>query len=378
MKSDFSRQTPDYLQFTPGRPLSLWHRCIARLLVRFYYSSLRFFTPDGRRLAPLDGETPTLLLASHRNGATDGWIFNQLLPSAQFLIAVQLLRSRFLRLMFAGIPVVRDKDRARYGYSRAQAGNPILQAIAHLKLGGSVVIFPEGTSEWGAGPQPYQEGVVKIIRRLMQDQCRFQVIAAGSFYQAPDRFGSALELLVSDPLVLPEQGEDSVAQWETRIMQYLSCSLNRVSVACRDEPMLENVARQARSRSRVDGSYALAFKQAEQQALQGRAPKPTRTETSRASMNILQWLAWKAFIFTLLPVWLCGWWAGRRADGRNTTTFFRLAGGFAMALIWLPCLAVIASIYPWLLALYGIAAWGWRQRGKFSAMNLEKENESRP
>ncbi|QTF06960.1 glycerol acyltransferase [Brenneria izadpanahii] len=371
MKPDFSRQTPGYLQFTPGRPLSLWHRCIARLLVRFYYSSLRFVTPYGRPLASFDGETPTLLLASHRNGATDGWIFNQLLPTAQFLTSVQLLRSRFLRLMFAGIPVVRDKDRVRYGYSRAQAGNPILQAIAHLKLGGSVIIFPEGTSEWGPGPQPYQEGAAKIIRRLMQEQCRFQVIVAGSFYQAPDRFGSALELLVSDPLALPEQGEDSIAHWEMRIMQSLSCSLDRVSVTCRDEPMLERVARQACYRSRIDGSYALAFKQAEQQALKGRAPEPTRAETSRASMNILQWVAWTVFIFTLLPVWLCGWWAGRRADGRNTTTFFRLAGGFGMALVWLPCLAVAAFIYPWLLPLYGVAVWGWRQRGKFAAMNLE-------
>lgn len=82
--------------------------------MRFYYSSLRFVTLHGRPLPPFDGKTPTLLLASHRNGAADGWIFNQLLPTAQFLTSVQLHRSRFLRLMFAGIPVVRDKDRVRY------------------------------------------------------------------------------------------------------------------------------------------------------------------------------------------------------------------------------------------------------------------------
>ncbi|MCG8707634.1 hypothetical protein JHU04_000827 [Brenneria sp. 4F2] len=371
MKPDVTRQTPDYLRFTPGRTLSLWHRGIARLLIRFYYSSLRFVTPEGKPLAPFDGATPTLLLASHRNGATDGWVFNQLLPSAQFLVAVQLLRSRFLRLMFAGIPVVRDKDRQRYGYSRAQAGNPILQAIAHLKLGGCVIVFPEGTSEWAPGPQPYQEGVVKIIRKLMQERCCFQVIAAGSFYQAPDGIGSAIELLVSDPLALPEQGEDSIAQWEVRIMQCLSRSLDRVSVACLNDLMLESVSRQARYRSHIDGSYALAFKQAEQQALQGHAPVLTRSQILRPSMNILQFVAWYAFIFTLLPVWLCGWWTGRRADGRNTTTFLRLAGGFAMALVWLPCLVVLAVIYPWLLPLYGVAIWGWRQRGKFSAINLE-------
>ncbi|KAA8994999.1 hypothetical protein FJU30_25555 [Affinibrenneria salicis] len=371
MKQDLSGPAAGYLRFTPGRPLSLWHRGIARLLVHFYYSSLRFVSPQGQPVAPFDGEVPTLLLASHRNGATDGWIFNQLLPKGQFLTSVQLIRSRFLRLMFAGIPVVRDKDRERYGYSRAQAGNPILHAIAHLKRGGSIVVFPEGTSEWGPAPQPYHAGAAKIIRRLMQDQCRFQVIAVGSFYQAPDCFGSAVELLVSDPLTLPEQGDVSVAEWEQKIMRSLGRSLDRVSVNCVDERMLAQVARLARYCSRESGSYALAFKQAEHQALSGRAPEPAPAETSPAAMTILERAAWKIFIVTLLPVWLCGGWAGRRADGRNTTTFFRLAAGFAMALIWLPCLVVAAAISPLLLPLFGVAVWGWHQRGKFAANNNE-------
>lgn len=359
-------QTPGYLRFTPGRPLSLWHRYVARLLVHFYYSSLKFFTPNGLRVAPLNGEIPTLLLASHRNGATDGWVFNQLLPGAQFLTAVQLLRSRFLRLIFAGIPVVRDKDRQRYGYSRAQAGNPILHAIAHVKQSGSVIVFPEGTSEWGPGPQPYQPGAAKIVRRLMQDRCRFQVVVAGCFYQAPDRLGSAVELLVSEPLVLPEQGDASAAEWEQNIHQCLSHALDRVSVNCRDEQMLARVAEQAWNSRRAGDSYAQAFKQAEQQTLSEpvvAAPLATR--------SISDQLLWRLFILTLLPVWFAGWWVGRKADGRNTTTFFRLAGGFAMALIWLPCLLIAAIFYPWLLLLYGAAVLGWRRRGKFAGANLE-------
>lgn len=361
MEQGPSSQTPGYLRFTPGRSVSLWHRYVARLLVHFYYSSLRFFTPNGLRVAPLNGEIPTLLLASHRNGATDGWVFNQLLPAAQFLTAVQLLRSRFLRLMFAGIPVVRDKDRERYGYSRAQAGNPILHAITHLKQGGSVIVFPEGTSEWGPGPQPYQPGAAKIIRRLMQDKCRFQVVVAGCFYQAPDRFGSAVELLVGEPLVLPEQGDASATEWEQSIQQCLSQSLNGVSVNCRDEQMLAQVEAQAKSQHRVGDSYARAFKQAEQQAL-----SESDKTVPPATPTLWDHLLWRLFILSLLPVWLCGWWAGRKADGRNTTTFFRLAGGFAMALIWIPCLLIAVIFCPWLLLLYGAAVLGWRRRGKFA------------
>lgn len=361
MEQGASSQTPGYLRFTPGQPLSLWHRCVARLLVHFYYSSLKFMTPNGQRIDPLDGKIPTLLLASHRNGATDGWVFNQLLPVAQFLTSVQLLRSRFLRLMFAGIPVVRDKDRQRYGYSRAQAGNPIVHAIAHLKQGGSVIVFPEGTSEWGPGPQPYYPGAAKIIRRLMQDKCRFQVVVAGCFYRAPDRVGSGVELMVGEPLVLPEQGDVSAVEWEQSIQQCLSQALYSVSVNCRDEHMLAQVEAQAWNSLRDGDSFARAFKQAEQQTLS----EPV-VAAPQVTHSLWDQLLWRLFILTLLPVWLAGWLTGRRADGRNTTTFFRLAGGFAMALVWLPCLLIAVMFYPWLLLLYGAAALGWLRRGKFA------------
>lgn len=361
MEQEPSSQAAGYLRFTPGQPLSLWHRCVARLLVHFYYSSLKFMTPNGQRIAPLDGDIPTLLLASHRNGATDGWVFNQLLPVAQFLTAVQLLRSRFLRLMFAGIPVVRDKDRQRYGYRRAQAGNPILYAIAHLKQGGSVIVFPEGTSEWGPGPQPYHPGAAKIVRRLMQDKCRFQVVVAGCFYRAPDRVGSAVELMVGEPLILPEQGDVSAVEWEQSIQQYLSQALDCVSVNCRDEPMLARVEEQSWNSLRDGDSYARAFKQAEQQTL-----SEPGVAAPQVTLSLWDHLLWRLFILTLLPVWLAGWWAGCRADGRNTTTFFRLAGGFAMALVWLPCLLIAMMFYPWLLLPYGAAVLGWQRRGKFA------------
>lgn len=359
MGQEPSSQIPDYLRFTPGRPLSRWYRVVAHILVYFYYSSLRFVTPTGHRCPPISGEMPTLLIASHRNGGADGWVFSQLLPRGQFLAAVQLLRSRLLRLMFSGIPVVRDRDRERYGFSRAQAGNPVLHTIAHIKAGGSVGIFPEGSSEWAASPQPYQAGMVKVVRRLMQEQIAFQVIAAGSFYQAPDRYGTSVELLVGEPLVLPEQGESSIAAWEQAIMCCLSQGLDEVSVNCADMQMLAWVEREALYRSAAGESYALAFKQAERRGVEQVLPA-----VATPACSLFDRLAVGLLILTLLPIWLCGWWTGRKADGRNNLAFLRLAGGFAMALFWLPCLGILAVCYPWLLLLYTGAAIGWWRRNR--------------
>ncbi len=349
---------PSYLRFTPGKALPHWYRFIARALTGFYYSSIGFVDERGQRVCTPDDGIPTLFLTSHRNGATDGWMFSRVSPRAQFLAAVQLLRSRFLRLLFTGIPVVRDKDRQRYGFSWAQAGNPALHGIAHLKQGGDLIIFPEGTSEWGPAPQPYQPGAVKIIRRLLQEGYALRVIPVGSFYQAPDVFGSRVELMIGAPLALPDRAEKTQDAWEAEITECVREALDRVSVNCADEETLTNVQRYARQCRRRGESYAAAFKRVERSAV----PVTDVPETTGTIKKAWAW-AWQLpFVSTLFPVLLCAWLAGRRADGRNTVTFFRLAGGFAAAMLWLPCLAVAGVIYPWLWLWYCAAYLGWRQR----------------
>lgn len=350
-------KTLSFMGFVPGRPLPRWYRVVAWILSHFYYSAITFVNKNGQKIPALDGSTPTLLLVSHRNGGSDGWVVSQLLPHAQFLASVQLLRSRFLRLLFTGIPVVRDKDRQRYGFTRSQAGNPILHAIAHLTQGGSLAVFPEGTSEWSFKPQPYQAGAAKIIRRLLQDNADFQVIVAGSFYQCPDRFGSFVELLVSEPLALPLQNSTSNAEWDDAIQQCVAQALNAVSVNCADEQSFIHAEREAALCYQNDESYALAFKRAE-------AGTPsTLTELKAKTQSWYYPLVYAAFVMTLLPILGVAWWAGRYADGRNSVTFFRLAAGFAVAWVWIPCLILLACIYPWLLALYLLAVVGWKLHG---------------
>ncbi len=71
MEQGASSQTPGYLRFTPGQPLSLWHRCVARLLVHFYYSSLKFMTPNGQRIESV-GRQDTNAAASQPSQRSDG------------------------------------------------------------------------------------------------------------------------------------------------------------------------------------------------------------------------------------------------------------------------------------------------------------------
>jgi hypothetical protein len=69
-------------------------------------------------------------------------------------------------------------------------------------------------------------------------------------------------------------------------------------------------------------------------------------------------------VFCLLfaPVLLAGQWAGRKADGRNTVSFFRFLGGLAAALVWLPALLAVFVCFPLPVGAASAAAWvGWRQ-----------------
>src|SRR5215469_2043558 len=82
-----------------------WHRWFATLLSRIYYRRIAVV-----RLGELPAAGPILCVGLHRNGAVDGMVYKSVVPSATFLISVQLLRNPLGRLFFTGIPVTRAKD----------------------------------------------------------------------------------------------------------------------------------------------------------------------------------------------------------------------------------------------------------------------------
>ncbi|MDR0274246.1 MAG: hypothetical protein LBI48_02685 [Burkholderiaceae bacterium] len=337
----------------PPRRFSLsacWFNLLAWLLCKVYFSSVRIVG------APLRRRTHQLIVCSHRNGAIDGCCVKLAFPRALFPLSVQLLRNALLRLMFTGIPVVRPKDRERYGESVAGHGSVIRAACAHLRAGGALAMFPEGSSEWGPRPLPYHSGTARIVRILLDEGVPLEVTPLGLFYHAPDRFRSGVEILLGEPVALPARQGADPREWERQIHAALSQALDTVSVNCPDVASFERVERLARADARRGQSYALAFKHWERQAAQGLpsdAPAPRGTPLWR-------WLCGLPGMALLAPVLLIGFLAGRKADARNTVTFFRIVGGFAAALLWLPALAVLFGFFPLpMLCWSALAAAGW-------------------
>ena len=347
-------------------------------------------------------DRPTLYLLSHRNGAIDGIVYQKALGDTPSLISVQLLRGP-LRLLFDGIPVVRGKDRARYGIPADAVAAPVAAAIAQLRAGGSLALYPEGTSAWEPHPLPYHSGMAVIAAKLLAAGVDFVVQPAAAYYSKPDGFRSRVSLIFGAPFV--PQGE-SVAELQNE----LAAALDAVSVNCADAAHFNQVQHAAWQAAQQGEDYGVAFLRAQRANHPANigcasAHRPLTTElpphappitaasatdlppdwaeggdceavvakttpalghvcnlnfpplrsgggAGRGCENRVATAFKTKYKQTLAPLALCltcplivagACLAARAADGRNNTSFFRILGGMAGALLQIPL---------WLAALY--------------------------
>lgn len=340
----------------PAVSLGPWYRGVQSALRRAYFGRVRVAgtQPGPRRRS-------RLIVASHRNGALDGSIVLAAFPYAQHLVSLQLLRGP-LRALFDGIPVIRAKDVERYGMDRSQITDPVTAGVAHLRDGGDLVIFPEGTSEWRHAPGTHQRGAAKIWCRLQEEGVDVDVIPVGLFYAAPERYGSTVQPWVGPVLDLPRSTAGPRIEREKEAHRLITDALDAVSVDCPSPAVFDEVQRRAAARSRAGESFAVAFLE-EQEAAQGRAGDAAGTGPCAAgateAVNPVAEAAvpsgasvpdrsvaevavpspWPRRLGLLLhwPVWPVLGVAhvvGRKADARNTVSFFRVLGGAGATVVW--------------------------------------------
>ena len=225
-------------------------------------------------------DRPTLYLLSHRNGAIDGIVYQKALGDTPSLISIQLLRGP-LRLLFDGIPVVRGKDRARYGILADAVAAPVAAAIAQLRAGGSLALYPEGTSDWGYRPLPYHSGMAVIVAQLRAAGADFVVQPAAAYYSKPDGFRSRVSLNMGAPFT--PQGE-SVAE----LQDELAAALDAVSVNCADAAHFNQVQHAAWQAAQQGEDYGVAFLRAQRanhRVRLGAPPPDDGTTTARTANN---------------------------------------------------------------------------------------------
>ena len=317
----------------PAVSLGPWYRGVQSALRRAYFGRVRVAgtQPGPRRRS-------RLIVASHRKGALDGAIVLAAFPHAQHLVSLQLLRGP-LRVLFTGIPVIRAKDVERYGMDRSQITDPVTAGVTHLRDGGDLVVFPEGTSEWRHAPGTHQRGAAKIWCRLQEEGIDVDVIPVGLFYAAPERYGSTVQPWVGPVLELPRSTAGRRIEREKEAHRIMTAALDAVSVNCPDEATFDGVQARATVRARAGESFAAAFLDEQAAAVAadntaaeavvasaGSVPQAAPSPWPRRLGLVLHWPVW--------PVLGAAWAVGRRADARNTVSFFRVLGGAGATVVW--------------------------------------------
>lgn len=179
----------------------LWHRLVHRFCARLWFDRIRVVHRE--RLPPAGaGAGAVLFVSLHRNGAVDGFVLQNLLPQARFLVARRLRRSRLLRLFFHGIEVVRRRDtpdrRKRFSVNEAA----LEECRSLLAAGGELVVFPEGTSSLGPRHLPFEAGAARILHAFLEScpGMPVTVVPLGLHYERAWVFRSRMEVVVGRPI----------------------------------------------------------------------------------------------------------------------------------------------------------------------------------
>lgn len=329
--------------FVAGSPLPFYYQFISCAIREIYFSKISLIYHNRSQT---ENTHPKLILCSHRNSAFDGYIALKAFSNTQALASIQLLNSPLMRSFFTGIPVVRKKDRQRLGINANVFSSPSDAAIAHIKAGGNLLLFPEGSSEWGFQPLPYQRGAARIIRTLISEGVVFDIIPMGLFYIAPDKFSSKVEVYIGENICInPQEDNLSIREWEQNIHKEISTSLNKISVNCPNIDIFEKASAYAFNKNKEGKSYAESFIDYQNNLPQSINDKQNIEKKSQSSILIWRYISF-LFMYILFPILLSSFIASHFADARNTISFFKILGGAIATAIWIPILVILLFFFP--------------------------------
>lgn len=339
--------------FVAGSPLPFYYQFISSAIREIYFSKISLIYHSRSQT---ENTHPKLILCSHRNSAFDGYIALKAFPNTQALASIQLLNNPLMRSFFTGIPVVRKKDRQRLGINANIFSSPSDAAVAHIKAGGNLLLFPEGSSEWGFQPLPYQRGAARIIRTLLSEGVIFDIVPMGLFYIAPDKFSSKVEVYIGKNICInPQKDNLSIREWEKNIHTEISTSLNEISVNCPNVDIFEKASNYAFNKNKTGESYAESFIDYQNNLSQSNNDNHDIEKSSQSSILVWRYISY-LFMYILFPILLSSFIASHFADARNTISFFKILGGAIATAIWIPILVMLLFFFPLFIGISLVSA----------------------
>lgn len=348
-------------------PKSLWFSTLYSSIAKFAYHRIR---ASG---APIPECGPVLYVCLHRNGALDGFVYREIIPSVRATLSSQLRRSIWMRMIFDGIELVREQDRARDGH-RVNNEESFAKCVDHLAQGGELLFFPEGTSELGPRHLRFRAGAAQLILATLEKLPALKVVPLAAHYEAPTEWQSDVDVEVGAAITFSGKPRS------IEIMRSLTAALETVGLDCttlEERAAVETMA-YAATLGRKDIGYAQSLHalrdlpSEDLKSLQDAARRdglrlhqgvpliPTRSVALYAALWLsLTPLVGVATMLNLPIVLAARWAAARLPDGPNVISMWRALVGTAAAYAWVPVMTITALSLLGTIAAAAYVAVSW-------------------
>jgi 1-acyl-sn-glycerol-3-phosphate acyltransferase len=343
----------------------LWYRGCYWLCARVYFEQIAVLHPE--RL-PENG--PVLYIGLHRNGAVDGFVYQQIVPRGTFLISTQLRRSFFTRLFFSGIAIARQKD----ADDRGQNDAALRQCHQLLADGGELIVLPEGTSSLGPRHLPFRLGAASIALAALTQGVPLRIIPLGIHYERAWAFRSKVEIAVGEPLSTDLPTNLSELGRLKEMKRRMTAALEAIGTNFDSAKAQENAERLAYAATLgTPRSYFGSLK-----SLEAGVPEPLLARWRELEAQFVgrrmmfhqgvplfpvgPWILYALLLLVLGPIvlvgamvnsppLLAGWLAARKfADDWNVIALWRILIGLPLFVMWF-------SVVSFSLASF--AGWWW-------------------
>lgn len=358
-----------------------WHQWLYGFIKWVYFERITLVHPE--RL-PRTG--PVLYLGLHRNGAVDGFVYDQVLRHPVFMISTQLRKNWFARLFFQGIAVTRTKDEG----DPALNDTALRQCLEHLRTGGALFVFPEGTSSLGPRHLPFKSGAAWLLLDYLAagNHPPIQVVPVGIHYECPWAFRSRVEVVVGPSIATELPPAASRIERLKTLKRRTQVALEAIGINVPSEADQELIQRLACASTL--GTARSYFKS--QKTMEAQVPekimagwRTLEPELQRARLwryqgvplfpirPVVLYLAGLFFFAPVvlaavafnLPPFLAGWFAGKKfPDDRNVISLWKILVGVPGFALWIGAVVVtLCLLGKWLwLAAWALVTWAGLKR----------------
>jgi len=370
-----------------------WVYPLGRLAAAIYFARPRVY--GGERM-PSQG---ALIASNHRNGMLDGMVLANVAPHWTFMVGANLAHHPIMRHFVAGLVVERTSDQEHASshersQGRAKNRHALDQAVALIAEGGTLCVFPEGTSALGPQLLPLRPGIATIAQRLELHDIQAPLIPVGLHYPDGPAFRGPVEVTIGEPIPTTLDDTLTPAQQRMELLEKVRAALAAITVQAQDaeqQRAIEGIATLATmgttlSHGALCRALAQALAHGDQAAMDllddwrllqsartfhfSNAPLFPTHNTLLTALFVVGWTPVLA-LATLInaPILLTGHVVAKRlADAPNVIGVWRMLAGMPMGLLWWIVLAVALGLFnPMLLliafvaSLIGLLVWRpWR------------------